>query len=303
MKKSSVRTLEGRKARSGILFSLPFIIGFFFFYLTPFLRSVYYSFCQVSSSVQGMTLINIGLANFNNALTVKVEFRNALIDTLSNLVSISFPIIMYSFFIAMILNQKFKGRTLVRVIFFLPVLLNCGIMYFNMNDIFTNAINSRMAGNTFENSTTSINLTSAILNYIPFANSTLYGIISGIISRMYSIVTTSGVQILIYLAGLQSIPASLYEASSIEGATAWENFWKITFPILSPLILVNSIYTIIDTMTGLQNPVIYHIYYLMKQSGDYGLASAMSSIYLSISLLILAVVYFAVNRMVFYEND
>jgi len=295
------KSLEKHKARTGLIFAIPFIAGFALFYFVPLFSSLYYGFFEIKSNVNGMSFSPNGWQHFKTALLTEISFRNALFASLSDLFTVALPVIIYSFFIAIVLNQKFPGRTLARVIFFLPVVLNCGVMYNNMNDVFVNAVNRSISSDSSENLNSMINLTYAIMNLLPENSFISPRFIFEIVDRIYTIVTSSGIQILIYLAGLQTIPLSLYEASSLEGATAWENFWKITFPMLSPLILVNTIYTLIDTMCGFQNLVMGVI--SRKTGENLGLASAMSWIYLLLILALLGIVYFVINRAVFYEND
>ena len=174
-------------------------------------------------------------------------------------------------------------------------------MYSNMNDVFSNAVGSAISTGAMSGTGATYDLTKEIMKLLPSSADFIVDTVSYIVSSIYTIVTSSGIQILVYLAALQSISPSLYEASSIEGATAWENFWKITLPMISPYILVNAVYTIIDSVTGLQNPIISLI--SNSRAVGYGLASAMSWIYLLASAAMLAVVYLVLNRFVYYENN
>ncbi len=294
-------SLAKHRARAGVLFALPFIVGFLLFYLMPLIRSLAYSFSRISISDTGMKLSRIGWQNYKDALFVNTDFRDSLIHGFSSLLSSTLPIILYSFFMANMLNRKFPGRTLARVIFFLPMVLNSGVMYSNMNDVFSNAVGSAVSTGAMSGTGATYDLTKEIMKLLPSSADFIVDTVSYIVSSIYTIVTSSGIQILVYLAALQSISPSLYEASSIEGATAWENFWKITLPMISPYILVNAVYTIIDSVTGLQNPIISLI--SNSRAVGYGLASAMSWIYLLASAAMLAVVYLVLNRFVYYENN
>lgn len=122
------------------------------------------------------------------------------------------------------------------------------------------------------------------------------------VTRIYEIVSASGVQILVFLAGLQSIPPSLFEASNIEGATGWENFWKITFPMVSPLILVNTVYTIIDTLTSSSSEVMELIEDIAFSQNNYGFSAAMSWIYFASIMVVVGIITWLISRKVFYEE-
>jgi ABC-type sugar transport system permease subunit len=298
MNKIFKRSLASKRATYGILFSSPFIIGFLLFYLTPLIRSVYFSLCNITASTDGIAVKFIGLANYHKAIFVLPDFTITTLLSFQNL-AVSVPaIIVYSFFLSIVLNQQFRGRMISRVLFFLPVILYSGILATISLDIFTSMANNSVSGNT-ETEIITANLTTMLLDNLPLPE-TFYEFLSSAVSQIYTIVTSSGVQILIFLAGLQTISPSLYEASSMEGATSWENFWKITFPMLSPLILVNLLYTIIDTFGGLSNTVMQMIF---NTKSDLGLSSAMSWIYTLFILIIISVIYMGGNRYVYYENN
>lgn len=300
-KSKSIR-LTTKKAFAGLLFSLPFIIGFLLFYLTPLIRSFYFSFFYLGTSVNGMELFPAGLANFRYVLTVDPYYIKTVIDSLKALSTVLPTIVLYSFFIAIVLNQKFKGRTIARILFFLPIVLNSGVVQMNMNDMFLQGATQQLTGIGVEKASDTLNLTGTILAMLPYQDTRIVDFISSIVLQIGNITMNSGVQILIFIAGLQTIPSSLYEASSIEGANGWENFWKITLPVMSPLILVNCVYTIIDQMAGSSNPVIRYTRALAFGGANFGLASAMSWVYLPLIFIVLIIVIAAVSRFTFYEN-
>ena len=112
----------------------------------------------------------------------------------------------------------------------------------------------------------------------------------------------SGVQIVIFLSGLQSISPTLREAAHIDGASSWDFFWLITFPMISPLLLTNTVFTFISTFTDYNNVVIGYISDLASRM-ELGFSSAMSMIYFLITFILLLAVYFFLNRKVFYRNS
>lgn len=300
-RKMQLSTKQGLK---GFLFTLPFVIGFILFFLTPLIRSLFFSFSSVTVDNEiGMVMKSVGLLNFKNALMVDPTFLKTLAASLQTLLINGTSILIYSFIVASILNQKFKGRTLARVVFFLPVIITSGIIYMLQNDAVMSSANQMISGSSgTEGGIGTLDLTGSILKVLPIDSMGLVSLIKSSVDRIYDITVSSGVQIIIFLAGFQNISSALYEASSIEGASAWENFWKITLPMVSPLILVNCVYTIIDSFNGLSNPIISTIYRVAFSSSDYGLSSAMSWVYILVIAVVLTVAIAAINRLVFYEN-
>uniref|UniRef100_A9U874 Predicted protein n=1 Tax=Physcomitrium patens TaxID=3218 RepID=A9U874_PHYPA len=183
-------------------------------------------------------------------------------------------IVIFSLFLAVLLNQRFVGRAIARSIFFLPVILASGVIANLETSSLVQAINEQNAGGAVSGLGTS-ELTRIMVNSGVSDNIVAY--LTSAVDRIYQIVSQSGVQILIFLAGIQSVSPQLYEASKIEGATGYEAFWKITLPMVSPLILVNVIYTVIDSFSRSEMTT------LIRETGftnfNFGLSSAMAWIY------------------------
>ncbi len=302
--KKHKKTLAQQNARAGVLYSLPFIIGFVCFTLFPTIQSILLSFHSVSASGKGMVMSFKGWDNYHRLLFEDASYlRDYLLPSLKEL-AINFPcILIFSFFIAVMLNQQFRGRTFFRVIFFLPVVVSSGvILLVQDNQLQTNML-SEITGSASGGGGIS-QFTDTVTDLLEdFAvGEWLITFVTSAVDRIYDIVTSSGIQILIYLAGLQTISPSLYEASSIEGATGWENFWKITFPMISPMILVNAVYTIVDIMGGLNNNLVKQIYNTSFVIGDYGYGSAMGWIYFLVIGLVLLLFLGVASRMVYYED-
>ncbi len=297
-------SFQQRKARTGLLFLTPWILGFIFFFLVPIVNSIRYSFNDLKASDNGYSLTFEGWSNYSQALYVDANFVRNLTTVVTNMV-VNVPlIIIFSLFIAVLLNQKFFGRSFTRAIFFLPVILASGIMVSINNAGFMQQImNANLAsgdpsGGSVNGFLQSIELRGMLLDI--GVNESIVNYLTGAVDRIYEIISQSGVQIIIFLAGLQSISPSLYEASRIEGATGYEAFWKITFPMVSPLILTNLVYTIIDSF--LNNKVTQQINSIAFQTLDFGLSSAMAWIYFTIIAAILAISVFLVSRRVFYHD-
>ncbi len=302
MKKQKRKTagLQRRKAISGYLFILPFIIGFLVFMVKPLFQSLYMSFCTVEVSANGFRNLWSGLNNYIRAFTVDTEFNRLLVEEVSRMCINSLAIMVFSFFVALILNQKFKGRALVRAIFFLPVILSSGVI---LGVEYNNSLLSSMQ-EMIADSGAGTSITGVIENILVTSGvgSGLFQTVFDIIDGIYDVAISSGIQIIIFLSGLQTISDSMYEAAAIEGCTSWESLWKITFPMISSLFLVNWIYTIIDFCMRSDNAVMEKISEQMITQINYGFASAMSWIYFAIAIVIIGVSSFIISRRVYYYD-
>ena len=278
------KTMRARNARTGVRFILPFIIGFLVFMLMPLIQSLQFSLNQVTLVPgKGYTLTWNNFSNYSYAFTIDATFNKNLLDEIGKMVINTIATLVLSFVLAVILNQKFKGRTLVRAIFFLPVILSSGVLA----GIEQTRENFNMMASIAEeaSSASGINLSASLQNLLSVSGvgSGVFQIVFDMIDAIYDIVMASGIQIIVFLTGLSAISPSLYEAANVEGCTAWEAFWKITFPIMSPLLLVNTIYTIIDFFMKNSNSVMEHINTLQLNS-QYGEASAQSWVYFGVAL-------------------
>jgi len=300
-RRSKYEGLQKRKAIAGYLFILPFIIGFLAFMVKPFFQSLYMSFCDVQVGPGGFTNVYWGLKNFVEAFTVDLTFTRLLTEELTRM-AINVPaIIVFSFFAALLLNQEFKGRAFVRGVFFLPVILSSGVI---LGVEYDNPIMAQMRDVIEMEGATGVSITDTIkevLNVSGVGNS-VFRVVFDIIDRIYDVVLASGIQIIIFLSGLQTISKSMYEAASIEGCTSWESLWKITFPMISPLLLVNLVYTIVDFCMRTDNQVIKKIQDIMLAKLSYGPASAMAWIYFGIVMAIIGLMSLILSKVVYYYD-
>ena len=299
-KQSKVAGLQRRKAISGYLFIAPFIIGFLAFMVKPLFQSLYMSFCTVEVSPNGIHNVFKGLANYIQAFTIDTEFNRLLVEEISRMCINSLAIMVFSFFVALILNQKFKGRALVRAIFFLPVILSSGVI------LGVESNNALLASvqNMVEETTSTTSVTDAIKSILLTSGigASAFEKVFDIVDGIYDVAIASGIQIIIFLSGLQTISTNMYEAAAIEGCTAWESLWKITFPMISSLFLVNWIYTIVDFCMRSDNQVMEKISDQMIQYINYGFSSAMSWIYFLIVIVIIGVSSFIISKGVYYYD-
>ncbi len=292
-------TMARRRAKTGYLFILPFIVGFVLFMAKPMLQSLIMSFNDVTIVPgSGFTMSWLGIDNYRQAWAVDPYYNQYLIDEVGRMVINTIATLVLSFVIAVILNQEFKGRTLCRAIFFLPVILASGVLpgIESQNEFY-----DMMAGvaESVEGAA-GVNISASLQNLLSVSGvgNGVFAVVFQMIDAIYDIVMASGIQIIIFLTGLQAISPSLYEAADVEGCTAWESFWKITFPMVSPLLLVNAIYTIIDFFTKNDNRVMERIYEVMYKDFKFGIASAMSWIYFAVALVFILLSSFIISRAV-----
>lgn len=254
------------------------IIGFFVFMVYPFAASLVYSLSEVRILGSGIELTYHGFTNFKNIFQIDEGFAfvEALLSFLEELLFQVPIIIVFSIIIAVLLNQKIKGRGIFRSIFFLPVIISSGPVI--------NELVSQGAGGT--NIFASYGFIAIIERSL---SPTFADPIVGVFSQIIIIFWFSGVQILIFLAGLQKVDRQIYEAARVDGAGPWESFWKITLPSLSNLVFVNLIYTIVLLSTFSENEVIVAIKSNMFNTNTgYGMASAMAWVYFIIVMAIIA---------------
>ncbi len=300
MAKKKQKNLQNRKAITGYLFISPFIIGFIAFMVVPLLESLRMSFSNVVIGVGngGFVMEYIGLANYIKAFRVDPEFTRWLTEEISRMIIHVPTTIILSFFMALLLNQKFKARGLVRAIFFLPVILSSGVL---VGLEYDNSLLAGMQDYIRDNSATS-SITSVLEDILTSSGvgNRFLNIVFDIVNSVYDIVITAGIQIIIFLSGLQTIPRSMYEAATIEGCTAWESFWKITLPMVSSVILVNVIYTIIDFFMRTDSDIMSKISETMIAKMDYGFSSAMAWIYFIAVIIIIGIFSAITSRWVYY---
>ena len=297
--KKQKSTLAQKRALTAQIFLIPFYLGLWFFFLTPVTQSIRMSFSSVSVDVGGYVFDWIGIENYKTAFLSDTDFTTNMIGSLTDLIWKVPIIILLSLCMALIINQKFRGRIVVRAIFFLPVIFASGVVLLivRSDSVATQAMsaNSSIVGGVISSDNS---LHDFLIN--AGLSSKIVNIATKISSSMFSLVWSSGLQMIIFLAGLQSIPPSLYEASSIEGASFWENFWKVTVPMLSPIILLNVIYTIIDTFTDASNKVMNQIINISSQQIDkMGLSASFAWSYfivIGIVLSLVILVYSKINR-------
>ena len=300
MKKRKIGLL-GKRAIYGYLFILPFIIGFIFFMVKPLCQSFMMSLSEVTISKEGFTLSMNHFANFKRAFLVDADFKQMLITGIGSMVVRSIATVVFSFFVALLLNQNFKGRTLARSIFFLAVILSSGVLVGLENN---NALMAQLKDMIEEQG--NANSITGVLEDILVNSATGFSGISSktfrtvfeIIDSIYDIAMASGIQIIIFLSGLQNISPSMYEAAQMEGCTAGESMCKITIPMISPLLPVCWVYTIVDFFMKTDNEVMSKISQAMYAL-EFGFSSAMSWSYFVVCMLLIGISSALISKVVY----
>ncbi len=310
LKRRKHASLDARKARAGYVFVAPFIIGVILVYLPILLDSIWFSFLKPTNVAVDGAMVevykSVGFQYYVEAITENTTFVKNLLAALQELIFEVPAVIIFSLFIAVVLNQKMLGRAVFRAIFFVPVIISTGVIEtinYNQSQLMGDLTESggvdTGAGDGGASSIISVLDVEKLFGEMKVGAELVQYVVE-IVNNVYNIINYSGVQMLIFLAGLQSISPAIYEACQIEGATGWETFWKITFPMISPMILVNAVYSVINAFTRSTNPVMMYIETL--GSAEYNKASAMAWLYFIVVMLIIAAVAAIASTFIFYQR-
>ncbi|MBR4116957.1 MAG: sugar ABC transporter permease [Clostridia bacterium] len=289
MAKKRVRSLDSIRNRAGYTFVAHWALGLLIFFIVPLISSIWYAFNNVRIDVGSINTDFVGISYFKGLIMDDPDYVNNLRDSLG-MMCYSLPIILsLSLILAVLLNQKFKGRTVFRAIFFLPIIIaNSPVMDMLNSEFVTMPLFSSGTGGE------------SLINYgeiiaglnIP---TQISPILTFLLSNTINLIWKCGVQTILFLAGLQSISASMYEVSKIEGANKWEEFWLITVPSLRHIISLVMIYTMIELFVSMDNELV-SIAYDKMLAQDFGNSSAMLWIYFVIVLAIIGTVYVLYQR-------
>ena len=284
-------SLDKRMAKHGWVFISPLLIGFVFIYLEVIVQSILFSFADIAPGDTSFGMTWVGWEHYYTALFVETDYARNLVNAMLQILYNVPLIIIFSLFVATLLNQKMRGSSVFRAIFFIPAVLVTGaIAASTSGNALANAMNGLEGIST--GATGSATFTMQDFQNLfggTVLNNTLYNYILGIINNIFNVVNQCGVQILIFIAGLQSINPSVYEAASIEGANGWDCYWKITFPLIGPMIYVNAVYTVVDSFTGSRNAIMNAVYSLGISQSKIGYASAYAWMYFVVILAVLLV--------------
>ncbi len=278
-KKKRSMSLTTRNSLKGLVFVTPFIIGLIAFFIYPIFFSLRISVAE-TVEILGMKLKGFTFYQFKRAFVEDMEFVPTFLATVRYTLT-TFPLtIVLSLIIAVLLNKDIKGRGLFRVIFFIPFLLGSGeVMAQLLNQGVDRSVLNIMDGRIIP------------YNVLSYFGANVVDIVQGVFGTLVTVLWRSGVQILLFLAGLQSISPSLYEAARIDGATEWELFWKVTIPMISPMMLLNLVYTIVDSFTSSDNELLAYIKTYGFSNAEFQYASAMGWIYFAFIGVLVAIIF------------
>lgn len=269
MKKRNLKGIDQIKAGYAWRFILPWVIGLVLFFAIPIIQSVFYSFSTISINSSGIHPEFTGLKNYKYLLFENRNYTNLLRESVIKVLYSVPVVIALSMVLAILLNQKFRGRTFYRALFFVPVIIVSGAVlpYLQINNLTTGStsVNETVLSNMFspDDIVAMLNLPVKVGEYVTY-----------ILSAIFELLWNCGIQIVLFIAGLQSIPQSFYEASWVEGATKWEEFWFITFPMLSEVTILVGVFTIVDIAISDKTSVVANAQWLM-QSAVFDETSAM----------------------------
>lgn len=276
-------TNKRRDALAGLLFFLPWLIGFFAITAYPLVYSIFISFNQVVITPGKTSFTPVGWEYFRQAFAVDTEFPTKLMNSLGSVLLGTPLTVVFALIISLLLNRKFRGRALYRMIFFLPVIIMSGPV---MAELLTETSAMTININVF-------NVMGLLQNNDAFWSKILLTFLNSFVQILWF----SGVQTIIFLAALQKVDRSMYEVASIDGASAWESFWKITLPHLKPIILLNTIYTIVEMGTFASDPTNQKIIKDMRDIGrPYSYSAAESWIYASGLLVLIIIAFLLLNN-------
>ena len=279
----------------GFTFLIPFLLGFFMFFAKPLYETFFYSFQKITIDEVGqMQFQNIGLQNYIDLFTTEVstaqtQILRVLSDENTNML-INVPLItLLALFLALLANRQFKGRAIVRMIFFLPIILGLEVVT-DMMTITTGSETVQMGGLFAESFVARM-----LMRYTSIPMIYLNPIIE-FVENIFAVISRSGVQTLVFLAALQSISPSMYEVAKIEGATGYETFWKVTIPSILHIVVFVVVYTIVDVF--LTSQIAQEAYAFAFEQNKIGVGSALSVIYIINVLLVLGIVLLFTRKVV-----
>ena len=309
-------SLSSKRGMWGLVFLSPWLFGFLAFFFRPFWDTVRFAFSTVNIGLGYAETTFIGFQNFHRAITVDVAFNQIMLTLAFPALGMVAVVVIFSLLAAMLINGKYPGRSVVRTIFFIPIIMGASIATASIvgDDQVTTALTQGIGG--FGGFSGGFFLQTLQATGLPME---LTSFVNNAINQIFTVLSQAGVPVLIFLAGLQSIPPSLYEVATIEGSTSYESFWKVTLPMISPMILLSTVYTIIDLFTrhftmvdgtevalfatvGNTGQIAGRINTIAFGQDNFGLASAMVLMYMIACLLIIAIITKLISRVVFYYD-
>lgn len=299
MKNKRMKGIEQLNRKYGRIFVLPWVIGMLLFYIIPLVQSFLFSVSEVSVYSGGIKLDFIGFSRYKSLILTDPDYTALVKEALLSFLYSLPVIILLSMVLALLLNQKFRGRLFFRSLYFLPVIISTGVVInllfsTTSSDLSNIGVSESYSSNMFdvEDIIEWLGLTGGIAEYI-----------SLIISKVFDLIWKCGIQTVLFIAGLQSVPVSLYEASKVEGATKWEEFWFITFPMLLRVTLLVSVFTMVELITDTNVELVSNVYNSMT-AGVYDNPSTMMWMYFIVAGGVIGLLIVLYNRILMrrWEN-
>lgn len=287
-------TVEQRRDSMGYLFILPWAIGLLWFFLVPMAQAVLYVFNNVTTTDTGVQYEFVGSKIIRLVFLDNPDNFRMIVESVLGTLFNAALIVAFSLIVAVLLNKPFRGRGLCRALVALPIIVSSGVlMQVFKEDLFRSSIESGAAATVFQGIVIEDSLAKMGLN------DELIGMLTGAVASILDLIWQSGIQILLFVGGMQSISRSLLEVCEVEGASPWQTFWKVTFPMISPFLLLNFVYAIIDSFTISSNTVIVKIndYF---HNVLYSHATTMSIAYFILVLILVGLATAIISRRVFY---
>jgi len=297
--------LTRKKSLWGVIFLMPWLLGFLIFFLKPLVESIIYSFNKVKVVEGGVTKAFVGFENYTKAFTEDTIYNRLVLTMLQKTFPQVLVVIIFSMLAAVLINGKYPGRSAARTIFLIPIIMGTDIASASLvgSDVISKEIATTSGMADFGSRFILDVLTNTGLPTF------ITGFVSAAVSNIFGVLANSGLPTLIFLAGLQTISPALYEVAKIEGATTYETFWKVTLPMLSPMVLVSTVYSIIDgffrhttMISGTSYGMISYMYRVAFEQANYGLSAAMATVYMLVSVIVVSLVSFLISRVVFYYD-
>lgn len=293
--KKSLKDFSRKKQMYGRMFIAPWVIGFVLFFMIPLFTSLFFCFSQVTVGTGGFKLSWVGFANFYTVLYEHGTYSTELIPTLGSFMYTIPLVVALSLIVAVFLNQKFKGRIVFRSIFFLPVIIATGVvMQYIQGDAAAEALRSGGAGAAAASNGVDV---TAILEGMHLSEELTTNLVT-FVNDIFDLFWACGVQIVLFISGLQSIPESLYEVCRVEGANKWEEFWYVTFPMLSGSTILVIIFTAIESFTDSSNQIMTLAYDTLSKQ-IYDISAAMLWLYFALVGIILGLAILLLQKLVF----
>ncbi|MBQ8683535.1 MAG: sugar ABC transporter permease [Clostridia bacterium] len=291
LKQKRPMSYETKKGIIGYAFIAPWIFGFIYLMVLPLINSLIYSFSDVTLQVGYVDTVFVGFQNYRDAIN-DAKFLPAMWSTFSTVLLQTPLLVIFSLMMAIMLNQEFKGRTAFRAVFFLPVIIAGSLVMDTITG--STMMGALMSGNVGNGGLFQSDFISEVLKETNLPADVI-NIINTLVNDIFNLTWQSGIQILIFLAALQSVEGTLYEVAKVEGATAWETFWKVTFPMIMPMLTLNLLYTFIDNYTSYSSDVFKLVQeYSEKVMIDY--SAAMAWMNFIVVFIVVMIVYVVLNR-------